>query len=72
LQFEEAKDGGVPSASLKPAAENMLQIWPVSKRLSSSRAPNHDPAFIDKIAICWRQVTRLIRGRSTIIYNRRL
>jgi hypothetical protein len=40
-----------PLWSLKPAAENVLQKWPVSKRLNSSRAPDDDPTLIDKIAI---------------------
>jgi putative SOS response-associated peptidase YedK len=30
---------------LKPAAENMLHKWPVSKRVNSSRAPDDDPTF---------------------------
>src|SRR6202795_757298 len=36
---------------LKPAAENMLRKWPVSKQVNSSRAPDDDPTLIDKIAI---------------------
>ena len=36
---------------LKPAAENMLQRWPVSKRVNSSRAPDDDPTLIDKISL---------------------
>ena len=36
---------------LKPAAENLLQKWPVSKRVNSSRAPDDDPTLIDKMAI---------------------
>jgi putative SOS response-associated peptidase YedK len=36
---------------LKPAAENLLQRWQVSKRVNSSRAPNDDPTLIDKVAI---------------------
>jgi putative SOS response-associated peptidase YedK len=36
---------------LKPAAEKLLQRWPVSKRVNSSRAPDDDPTLIDKIAI---------------------
>jgi len=36
---------------LRPAAENALQKWPVSKRVNSSRAPDDDPTLIDKIAI---------------------
>jgi putative SOS response-associated peptidase YedK len=35
----------------KPAAENALQKWPVSKRVNSSRAPDDDPTLIDKVAI---------------------
>jgi putative SOS response-associated peptidase YedK len=36
---------------LKPAAEDYLQRWPVSKRVNSSRAPDDDPTLIDKVAI---------------------
>jgi putative SOS response-associated peptidase YedK len=36
---------------LKPAAEDVLQKWPVSKRVNSSRTPDDDPTLIDKIAI---------------------
>jgi putative SOS response-associated peptidase YedK len=36
---------------LKPAAENMLQKWPVSKRVNSSRAPDDDPTLIDAVSI---------------------
>jgi len=36
---------------LKPAAENVLQKWPVSKRVNSSRAPDDDPTLIDNVQI---------------------
>jgi hypothetical protein len=36
---------------LKPAAENVLQKWPVSKRVNSSRAPDDDPTPIDEVSI---------------------
>jgi putative SOS response-associated peptidase YedK len=36
---------------LKPAAENMLQRWPVSKRVNSSRAPDDDPTLINQISL---------------------
>ena len=36
---------------LKLASENMLQRWPVSKRVNSSRAPDDDPTLIDKISL---------------------
>jgi putative SOS response-associated peptidase YedK len=36
---------------LKPAAENVLQKWPVSKRVNSSQAPDDDPTLIDKVTI---------------------
>jgi hypothetical protein len=34
---------------LKPAAENVVQKWPVSKRVNSSRAPDDDQTLIDKV-----------------------
>jgi putative SOS response-associated peptidase YedK len=36
---------------LKLAAENVLQRWPVSKRVNSSRAPDDDPTLIEKISL---------------------
>jgi putative SOS response-associated peptidase YedK len=36
---------------LKPAAENVLEKWPVSKRVNSSPAPDDDPTLIDKVTI---------------------
>jgi putative SOS response-associated peptidase YedK len=34
---------------LKPAAEDLLQRWPVSQRVNSSRAPDEDPTLIEPI-----------------------
>jgi putative SOS response-associated peptidase YedK len=36
---------------LKPAPDNMLQRWPVSKRVNSSRAPADDPTLIEPIEL---------------------
>ena len=36
---------------LKPAAEDVLQRWPVSKRVNSSRAPDDDPTLINEVSI---------------------
>jgi putative SOS response-associated peptidase YedK len=35
---------------LKPAPDDALQRWPVSKRVNSSKAPVDDPTLIDKVA----------------------
>jgi hypothetical protein len=32
---------------MKPADEDTLQRWPVSKRVNSSRAPDNDATLID-------------------------
>jgi hypothetical protein len=37
--------------ALKPASDDLLQRWPVSKRVNSSRAPDDDPSLIDKILL---------------------
>lgn len=34
---------------LKPAPDDMLQRWPVSKRVNSSRAPADGPTLIEPI-----------------------
>jgi putative SOS response-associated peptidase YedK len=36
---------------LKPAAENVLQKRPVSKRVNSSRAPDDDPTLIERVTL---------------------
>jgi putative SOS response-associated peptidase YedK len=35
---------------LKPAADGLLQVWPVSPRVNSSRAPGDDPTLIERAA----------------------
>lgn len=34
---------------MKPAAEDVLQKWPVSKRINSSRTPKDDPTLIEPV-----------------------
>jgi putative SOS response-associated peptidase YedK len=34
---------------LKPAPDDLLQRWPVSKRVNSSKASADDPTLIDRI-----------------------
>jgi hypothetical protein len=36
---------------LKPAADDVLQRWPVSKRVNSSRADAEDATLIDPVRI---------------------
>jgi hypothetical protein len=36
------------AALMKPAAEEILQRWPVSRRVNSSEAPADDPTLIDE------------------------
>jgi putative SOS response-associated peptidase YedK len=35
---------------LKPAPDDYLQTWPVSRRVNSSRPPGDDPTLIDQVA----------------------
>jgi putative SOS response-associated peptidase YedK len=42
------REGG--TALLVPAADGMLQRWPVSKRVNSSRAPDDDPGLIEPVS----------------------
>jgi putative SOS response-associated peptidase YedK len=50
---------------MKPADEDILQKWPVSKRVNSSRAPDDDPTLIDKIDLSQiRNVPSAPRVRS--------
>ena len=41
-------DGG--TALLRPAANDVLHRWPVSKRVNSSRADSDDPTLIERIS----------------------
>jgi hypothetical protein len=46
------KGAGPPHASRfsrPPAANDVLQRWPVSRRVNSSRAPADDPSLIEPI-----------------------
>jgi putative SOS response-associated peptidase YedK len=49
-QFEPWLSGNAGTDILKPAPERMLQMWPVSKRVNSSRADGDDATLIDKVA----------------------
>jgi putative SOS response-associated peptidase YedK len=42
--------GNAGTELLKPAANDYLQAWPVSRRVNSSRAPGDDPTLIDRVA----------------------
>jgi len=48
--FEPWLSGAAGLELLKPASEDLLQRWPVSKRVNSSKAPDDDPTLIDCIA----------------------
>jgi putative SOS response-associated peptidase YedK len=49
-QFGRWLTGAAGTGLLKPAREDLLQMWPVSRRVNSSRAPSDDPALIEKVA----------------------
>ena len=42
-------DGG--AGLLMPAANDVLQRWPVSRRVNSSRAPADDPSLIERVEV---------------------
>jgi len=47
--FEPWLSGEAGTEMLKPAANDLLQRWPVSKRVNSSRAPDDDPTLIEAV-----------------------
>jgi putative SOS response-associated peptidase YedK len=49
--FEQWEHGDTKDAAalMKPADEGALQKWPVSKRVSNSRAPDDDPTLIERL-----------------------
>jgi hypothetical protein len=48
-----AGEAGVES--LKPAPNNFLQKWPVSKRVNSSRANDDDATLVNKVELATAQ-----------------
>ena len=49
------KEGG--AALLRPAGNDLLQKWPVSKRVNSSRASDDDATLIERITIAYTNST---------------
>jgi putative SOS response-associated peptidase YedK len=49
--FEQWEYGNVKDATalMKPAAEDLLQKWPVSPRVNSSRTPGEDSSLIERV-----------------------
>ena len=50
-QFQGWLTGEAGLDLLKPAANDVLQCWPVSRRANSSRAPDDDPSLIEAVAV---------------------
>jgi putative SOS response-associated peptidase YedK len=48
-QFDACLDGSAGKEVMVPAAEDMLQKWPVSKKVNSSRTPADDPSLIKPV-----------------------
>jgi putative SOS response-associated peptidase YedK len=48
--FDRWLTGNAGAELLRPAANDYLQYWSVSRRVNSSRAPDDDPTLIDRIA----------------------
>jgi putative SOS response-associated peptidase YedK len=46
---------GAGNELMKPAANDVLQRWPVSKRVNSSRTSDDDPTLIDRIELAAAQ-----------------
>jgi hypothetical protein len=39
------------AALMKPAGEDVLQKWPVSQRVNSSRTSGDDETLVDRVAV---------------------
>jgi len=48
--FDQWLAGMAGTELLQPAPDDYLQVWPVSRRVNSSRAAGDDPALIDRVA----------------------
>jgi putative SOS response-associated peptidase YedK len=49
--YEPWLSGAAGTELLRPAANDVLQRWPVSQRVNSSRAADDDPMLIDRITL---------------------
>jgi putative SOS response-associated peptidase YedK len=49
--FEPWLSGEAGLEVLKPAPDDLLQRWPVSKRVNSSRASDDDRTLIERISV---------------------
>ena len=49
--FERWLDGSAGLEVLRPASDDVLQRWPVSTRVNSSKAPAQDSTLIDRVAL---------------------
>jgi putative SOS response-associated peptidase YedK len=51
MDFEQWERGDTKDAAalMKPAAEDVLQKWPVSKRVNSSRTSDDDATLVEKV-----------------------
>ena len=49
--FESWLSGSTGLELLKPAANDLLQRWPVSKHVNSSRAPAEDGTLIERVSL---------------------
>jgi putative SOS response-associated peptidase YedK len=58
-QFEAWLTGSAGLELLKPAANDVLQCWPVSRRVNSSRAPDDDASLIEPVAIAGENVQQM-------------
>jgi len=48
--FEPWLNGAAGAELLRPAAEDRLRMWPVSKRLNKTGSGDDDPTLIDEVA----------------------
>ena len=48
--FDRWLAGTAGTELLRPAPNDYLQAWPVSRRMNSSRAPSDDPTLIERVA----------------------
>ena len=50
-EFDRWLAGNAGTELLRPAPNDYLQTWAVSKRVNSSRAPDDDPTLIDRVSL---------------------
>ena len=58
-------NGEADTELLRPAAEDRLRMWPVSRRVNKTGSGDDDPTLLDEVAAWWLSAPTLTIGLMT-------